>query len=214
MKQIYPDLWQTDLEMKFSSLKAHAYLLERPEGNVLIYTTRNGAELTRMKEHGPVLFHYLSHSHEVDDSLTLVRETLGAKLCCHTNVQPYLDDNLSADVIFSSPDGDVHSQTIEVISTPGHTNNNLCYAYRSPHGKTYLFTGDTIYLDRGKWKTIVFERDGGSTSDLIDSLKRLRSLPVDVILCSVAVGDYDVIEVTTDGWHAIMDSLISELEEA
>src|SRR3546814_10325429 len=40
---------------------------------------------------------------------------------------------------------------IEAIPTPGHTAGSGCYLYRSPHGRTYLFTGDTIVPDRTSW---------------------------------------------------------------
>lgn len=31
MKEIYPDLWQTRLEIPFGAVHAHAYFLQRPE---------------------------------------------------------------------------------------------------------------------------------------------------------------------------------------
>ena len=64
MKEIYPDLWQTKLEIPFGSVHAHAYFLQRPEGNVLIYSTGHAEEVARIAEMGGIKYQYLSHRHE------------------------------------------------------------------------------------------------------------------------------------------------------
>jgi glyoxylase-like metal-dependent hydrolase (beta-lactamase superfamily II) len=53
---------------------------------------------------------------------------------------------------------------IEAIPTPGHTVGSACYQYRSPHGKNYLFTGDTIWPARGSWISVTFEDDAKQSS--------------------------------------------------
>jgi len=87
----------------------------------------------------------------------------------------------------------------------------VCYRYRSPHGKKYLCTGDTIYWDRGKWATIVVSQDGGNRRDLADSLALLRTLDVDVVICSVSIGSMRVIEVAPREWSKIVDNLMRPL---
>ena len=62
-------------------------------------------------------------------------------MCCHARVELSLAEATGADVYFSTPPHEVHAGDIEVIHTPGHTDNNVCYRYASPHGRTYLFTG-------------------------------------------------------------------------
>ena len=39
MKQLYDDLWQTQVENPFAGLNTHAYFLKCKEGNVLFYNT-------------------------------------------------------------------------------------------------------------------------------------------------------------------------------
>ncbi len=207
MKRLYPDLWRTAEEKQFGVLTVHAYLLERPGGNVLFYNPRSTVDFEEISERGGIAHHCLSHCHEVDESLADVAGRFGSKLCCHALAAPYLPEAVSADVLFDSPPRE-YLGDIEVIHTPGHTDNSVCYLYRSPHGKTYLFTGDTIYLDDGEWKTIVVADDGGDEAELARSLLSLKDLQVDVVICSVSIGEMRIVEVTPDAWGNIIDGLV------
>ena len=210
MKRLYPDLWQTAEQKQFGVLTVHAYLLERPGGNVLFYNPRGAADFDEIDSLGGIAHHCLSHCHEVDESLAEVDRRFGSKLCCHALVAPYLPEALSADLVFDSPPREFLDGDVEVIHTPGHTDNSVCYRYRSPHGKTYLFTGDAIYLDGGEWKTIVVADDGGDEAELARNLAVLRDLEVDVVICSVSVGEMRIVEVTPDAWRSIIDGLVEE----
>ena len=207
MKRLYPDLWRTAEEKQFGVLTVHAYLLEHPGGNVLFYNPRSTVDFEEIGDLSGIAHHCLSHCHEVDESLAEVAGRFDSKLCCHALVAPYLPKAVSADVLFDSPPREFLGGDIEVIHTPGHTNNSVCYRYRSPHGKTYLFTGDTIYLDDGEWKTIVVADDGGDEAELASSLLSLRDLQVDVVICSVSIGEMRIVEVTPDEWRSIIDGL-------
>ena len=206
-----PRLWQTAGQKQFSTLNVHAYLLERPQGKALFYNPRSTGDFRQIAERGGITHHYLSHCHEVDESLADVAERFDSKLCCHALIRPCLAETISADMYFGSPPSEFHAGDLEVIHTPGHTNNNLCYRYRSPHGKTYLFTGDTIYLDGGEWNTLVIPGEGGSEADLASSLSFLRNLEVDVLICSVSVGEMKIIETTPDEWRSVIDDLLGAL---
>ena len=208
MKRLYPDLWRTAEEKQFGVLTVHAYLLERPGGNVLFYNPRSTVDFEEISELGAIAHHCLSHCHEVDESLAEVAGRFDSKLCCHELVKPYLPKAVSADVLFDSPPREFLGGDIEVIHTPGHTNNSVCYRYRSPHGKTYLFAGDAIYLDNGEWKTIVVADDGGDEAELASSLLSLKDLQVDVVICSVSIGEMRIVEVTPDKWRSIIDGLM------
>ncbi|MCY3824702.1 MAG: MBL fold metallo-hydrolase [Nitrospinae bacterium] len=210
MKRLYPDLSQTAEQKQFGVLTVHAYLLERQGGNVLFYNPRSAADFDEIDSLGGIAHHCLSHCHEVDESLADVAGRFGSRLCCHALVAPYLPEAVSADVFFGSPPREFLGGDIEVIHTPGHTDNSVCYRYRSPHGKTYLFTGDAIYLDGGEWKTIVVADDGGDEAELARSLAVLRDLEVDVVICSVSVGEMRIVEVTPDAWRSIIDGLVEE----
>jgi len=211
MRRLYPDLWQTAQQKQFSMLTVHAYLLDRPVGNALFYNPRSSGDFAAVADLGGITHHYLSHCHEVGDGLPGVAERFDSKLCCHAGVEPYLANTMPADVYFDSPDRELHAGGVEVIHTPGHTDNSVCYRYRSPYGRTYLFPGDTLYLDHGEWATLVVSRDGGNRRDLARSLALLRTLDVDVIICSVSIGDMKLVEVTRPEWWRIIDDLTRRL---
>ena len=211
MRRLYPDLWQTAQQKQFSTLTVHAYLLDRPVGNALFYNPRSSGDFAAVADLGGITHHYLSHCHEVGDGLPRVAERFDSKLCCHAGMEPYLANTMPADVYFDSPDRELHAGGVEVIHTPGHTDNSVCYRYRSPHGRTYLFPGDTLYLDHGEWATLVVSQDGGNRRDLARSLALLRTLDVDVIICSVSIGDMKIVEVTRPEWWRIIDDLMRRL---
>lgn len=212
MKQLYPDLWQTTLEKRYGTLQSHAYFLAHDDGNALIYHSENSADLDVVVELGGAAYQYLSHNHEITPGLWPTRDRIGAKLCGHANMQPYFGELPGLDVAFDTKSSVVHAGGFEVIFTPGHTDNNLCYLYSSLHGKTYLFTGDTIYQDRGTWNTLIMQSDGGDRDDLRQSLVDLGQRHVDVIITSVSIGPTQIVEVTQPQWRAIVAKLISDLD--
>ena len=214
MQQLYPDLWQTSPQQQFSTLTVHGYLLTRADGNVLFYNPRSTEDCGQIADLGGVAYHCLSHCHEVGPPMGRIAERFHSALCCHAQVERYLPAATPADVSFHTPPREVHAGDVEVIHTPGHTDNNVCYRYSSPHGKAYLFTGDTLYLHEGQWRTLVVGRDGGNQRDLARSLVRLRGLSVDVIVCSVAIGAMQVREVTPGEWHRLIDGLLGPLGNA
>ena len=107
------------------------------------------------------------------------------------------------DVIFE--EGDCSLEDIEILHTPGHTDGSICFFYRSPIGKSYLFTGDTIFQWNGQWATLVLRNAGGSNEALAESLLRLRDLEPDVVLWSGFVGDASFAEVTREEWKKAID---------
>lgn len=73
-------------------------------------------------------------------------------------------------------DGDVISEAgrdLKVLSTPGHTAGSVCY-YDA--GESLLYAGDTLFCE-GFGRT---DFETGSERDMIDSLKRLMTLPEEV----------------------------------
>lgn len=212
MKQLFPDLWQTLMETRFGTLQTHAYILQHSEGRDLIYVPESPATHAAINDMGGVAHIYTSHNHEISAGLFDAAQNLGAGLVGHANMQAYLPEGRRLDVAL---DGTEASRPggLRAIHTPGHTDNNLCYLYHSPHGKTYLFTGDTLYLDHGRWKTIIMAQDGGNAADLRASLRTLRDLEVDVILTSVSVGVGGPVPTTQAEWAAIIDRALTDLPD-
>ena len=69
--------------------------------------------------------------------------------------------------------GDVQ---FEIIETPGHSPGSICIYW--PEKKT-LFTGDLVF-NQGLGRT---DLAGGSTQELKNSVQKVQSLDIDVLLC-------------------------------
>ncbi len=87
----------------------------------------------------------------------------GARIIAPRNVLEDVDQQVSGGELLS-----IDGETIEVIATPGHTNEHVCYL--TAHGD--LFTGDTVL---GTGTTAIFPPDG-HMGDYIRSLRTLRAL--------------------------------------
>jgi hypothetical protein len=88
MRQVQPDVWETDVETPFPGLTTHAYLLIRNQGNVLFYNTGHLHEIDKMAELGGVAYQYLSHRDELGKSLNEIRRRFGTQLGGHSREQP------------------------------------------------------------------------------------------------------------------------------
>ena len=208
MKQLQEDLWQSTIH-GMGALNTHAYFLRRPEGNVLFYNTGNEGDLEKIAELGGIQFQLLSHRDEAGPSLNRIKNLFGSKLCCSALEAPIIGKDAQVDVPFQAEDH--HLDDIDVIHTPGHTEGSICFFYKSPYGKSYLFTGDTIFQSNAKWATLAFPRAGGSKASLAESLLRLRDLKPDIVMCSAFVGNASVVEISSDEWAQAVDDNVSRL---
>jgi glyoxylase-like metal-dependent hydrolase (beta-lactamase superfamily II) len=207
MRQIYQDLWQTTPEHPFGEhMSTHAYLLLREEGNVLFYNSAMVADYDVIAALGGIERQYLSHKDEVGPGLAEIRERFGPLLCCHKLEAGALERVCPVDVVLERRE--IHMGDLEVIPTPGHSPGSTCFLFGSPHGKRYLFVGDTIFPVWGEWGTYVSRPQ---RRKLIESLSLLRALDVDVVLSSGSVGPRSFDEVSPVQWQGIIDSCIDEL---
>ena len=199
MRQIYPDLWQTTPERPlpgFPNSICHAYLLVRKSGNVLFYSTgreaigkvADRADHDRMEELGGVGHMLLCHWHEASRSVHTIKERFAASIFSHARDAPPIEKESGVAPDLTFWDRQKLLGDIEAIPTPGHTVGSACYQYRSPHGKNYLFTGDTIWPARGSWTSVTFEDDAEQSSHRA-SLDLLATLEPDVVLSAIAPGD-------------------------
>jgi glyoxylase-like metal-dependent hydrolase (beta-lactamase superfamily II) len=207
MKQIYPDLWQTRAEHPFFGVTSHAYLLVRDTGNVLFYSSALREEYQHIRTLGGITYQYLSHRDEAGPALADIKNLFGSKLCCHRLEEPAVSKVTPVDYTFDKRE--TRPGDIEVIPTPGHTPGSVCFLTGSIGGKTYLFTGDTIFLDKGSWDTRV--NAGGSKSDLKKSLMLLRDLKPGVVISSASVGSVPFKEVSAGEWQSEVDEVVRSL---
>lgn len=209
MEQIYTDLWQTAAEHPFAGLTTHAYLLVRRNGNVLFYNSSHAEDHQHIQELSGITRQYLSHRDEAGPTMTRIRELFGSKLACHELEVPAVSQSCPVDLTFKKRG--IHLGDIEVIPTPGHTDGSTSFLYQSPNGKTYLFSGDTIFLNKGAWTTFVMPNAGGSKSDMAASLRLLRELEPDVVISSASVGDVAFEEMTPRRWLEAVDRALASL---
>ena len=193
------------------TLNTHAYFLRRPEGNVLFYNTGNDGDFEKIAEMGGIRFQLLSHRDESGPSLNRIKDLFGSRLCCSALEAPIVGKDAQVDITFQVEDR--HLGDVDIIHTPGHTEGSICFFYKSPYGKSYLFTGDTIFQSNAKWATLAFPRAGGSKASLAESLLRLRELKPDIVMCSAFVGDVSVVEITGDAWTQTIDDNVSRLRK-
>ena len=202
MRQLERDLWQSTVYQS-GILNTHAYVLERPEGNVLFYNIGHDQDVETIAKLGGIRYQLLSHRDESEPLLERIRSRFGSKLGCSSLEAPVVGRDAPVDVIFE--EGDSSLEDIDVIHTPGHTDGSVCFFYRSPTGKSYLFTADTVFQWNARWATLVLRNAGGSNEALAESLLRLRDLEPDVVLWSGFVGDVSFAEVTREEWQMAVD---------
>ncbi|MDE2971742.1 MAG: MBL fold metallo-hydrolase [Acidobacteriota bacterium] len=208
MKQLQPDLWQSTIH-RAGILNTHAYFLARPAGNILFYNTGNEADLQEMAERGGVAYQLLTHRDEAGPSQARIRARFGCKLGCSAVEAPFVGRHGEPDLLFEA--GADRIEDVAITHTPGHTDGSICFSYRSPHGKSYLFSGDTIFQWDGEWSTLVLPGSGGRAADLAQSLTKLREVSPDLVMSSGFVGEVAYREVTREGWAAVLDATIARL---
>jgi glyoxylase-like metal-dependent hydrolase (beta-lactamase superfamily II) len=208
MRQVQPDLWETEVESPFPGLTTHAYLYQRVQGNVLFYNTSQQADIAQFAELGGVAYQLLSHRDEVGESLALIRERFQAKLGIHQQDQEALSEVLKADLVFT--DRQALLDDLEIIPTPGHTPGSVCFLVQSLSGKRYLFTGDTLYLSDWGWQPGMLSFSDKTA--LAESLNLLQTLQPDLVISSAYSGQ-TAIEVVTGQWAEKVKQAMAKLEK-
>lgn len=212
MKQVQADVWETKRYSPFPGLKTHAYLLTRPDGNVLFYNTGHKEELEGMAELGGVAWQYLSHEDELGDILNTLAERFNTKLVGHVAEQAAWSKVRAPDITYDRRE--IHLGNIEVIPTPGHSPGSTCFMVTSAEGKTYLFTGDTLYLgNTNRWRAGFIDsvHEEKDRPTLADSLYLLRDLEPDVVFGSAYTGNKGFEDVSDGSWPDKVDEALRDL---
>ena len=177
METVIPRLHATSPEpLPFApSLHARAFLLERERGNILIYsTTVLEADAAAIDDLGGIARHYLNHGHEA----MFASDWIDAPMFVHENERDSVERSYGVRGTFSRRH--LFEDDFEVIPTPGHTSGATAYLWDSG-GHRALFTGDTVYLDRGEWVAAVLEGSSDRAAYL-ESLELIRELDFDVLV--------------------------------
>jgi glyoxylase-like metal-dependent hydrolase (beta-lactamase superfamily II) len=162
------------------SLDIRAFLLRRERGNLLIYSvTGLGGEARAIGDLGGISRHYLNHRHEA----MFASEWVDAPFFVHERERESVAAAYHVRGSFSSRHR--FEDDFEIIPTPGHTSGATAFLWDSGQHRV-LFTGDTIYLDRGEWVAAVL--DSSDRSAYIRSLEAIRELDFDTLVPWAATG--------------------------
>ena len=157
-----------------TSLEARAFLLTRERGNLLLYSnTAIDAHPAWIADLGGVSRRYLNHWHEA----MFPSEAAGAPLFVHEADAERTRRTMRVRATFSRRhhlDDD-----FEVIPIPGHTPGATAYLWDSGEHR-YLFTGDSVFLNRGEWRGALLE--SSDRASYLESLDLLRGLEFDVLV--------------------------------
>ena len=189
-------------------LDIRAYLLEREAGNLLLYRSdelRN--EVAAIRERGGIARQYLNHWHEAAPVCDWVARTFDAPLFVHADDAAEVSSVAHVRATFRRRH--MLDDDFEVIPIPGHTPGATAYLWDSGSHRV-LFTGDTIYLSRGRWATAVL---GSSDRErYLESLELIRGLDFDVLVPAIATaGDRPYALVGRDEIERRIDELVAEI---
>jgi len=165
------------------SLEIRAFLLQREGGNLLVYrSTALEKDVETVNSLGGISRQYLNHHHEASPACDWVANTFGAPLHVHEDDAAAAAEICNVDATFS--ERHKLDEDFEVIPVPGHTGGATAFLWDSGQHRV-LFTGDTIFFGRSKWRAAVL--DGVSNRvRYIESLELIRSLDFDLIVPGIA----------------------------
>lgn len=177
-----------------SDIGTNSYIVETDSKNAILIDAPDDADyiISQLKENALTLKKVLlTHGH-IDHTGAVydLAEKTGCEVYIHSNDKAKLyDAELSLSNYLGIPlkpyknaialsDGDVITQDeieFKVVSTPGHTSGSVCYICGD-----IMFSGDTLFY-RSMGRTDMID---GNSSDLIQSLKRLKQIDFDYTVYS------------------------------
>ncbi len=189
-------------------MQTHAYVLRRPQGNAVLYSSSTlPSEADWLREAGGVDHQFLNHRDEAGPACDWVFDTFGAPLHCHELERDAIGKQCTVHGTFRE-EGYVLPDLL-AIPTPGHCPGSTCYLWHGPDDD-YLFTGDTVYLNEGRWEVYVSR---GTTDEMIASLNRIAKLRFGFLLPGLFIGDVKDAQTDTSDVRRQTDAIISRLEQ-
>lgn len=156
-----------------SSFAAHSFLVERPDGNLMVDSPRYNRTLAESVDSlGGIAHILLSHRDDVADADRWA-ERYGARVWigeADRDAAPYATDVTPGDTVT------VISPGVGSIPAPGHTAGHVVYHIDN----RLLFTGDTLHWNHRRGEMDVFPKQTFySWAILADTIDMLAALPVD-----------------------------------
>ena len=170
-------------------LLVRAFLIQRANGNLIVYNapglTSAAGEIARL---GGAVRHLINHSHEA----MFGPQQIEAPLFVHERDQ--------AETVRSMPVAGAFAQRqtigedFELIPTPGHTPGTTTFLWDNGSHR-FLFTGDTLWMEHGRWSVVVLE--SSDRAAYIESLELMRELDFDVLVPWGAISGEPFVEFTS-----------------
>ncbi|CAN5303636.1 hypothetical protein BH09ACT1_BH09ACT1_19140 [soil metagenome] len=151
-----------------------SYLLQRPDGNVIVYNSPGVSEAAiAIRQLGPPQRLLVNHAHEA----MYGQPDLDVQIWVPEDDR--YEVGTSLDVAGTFDRREHIGPDLEVIPTPGHTAGTCSYLWDNGTNR-FLFTGDFIWIENGEWKAVVL--DPALRNQYLDSLALVRDLDFDVLV--------------------------------
>ena len=185
-----------------TDLDIRAFLLEREQGDVLIYSTK-GFDAAATKPLGGIARQYLNHWHEA----LFAAESVTAPLFVHDDDRAATSERMHVRGGFSKRHA--FEDDLEVIPIPGHTPGATAYLWEGGEHR-YLFTGDSVYVRGGEWVAAVL--DSSDRDAYVESLELIKTLDFDVLVPWAATrGESPVAHTDREDAARRIDAIIGRL---
>lgn len=160
-----------------SSFAATSYLIERPEGNVLVDSPRFAAPLVkRLEEMGGVRYMYLTHRDDVADHRKF-QEHFGCDRILHAD--DITSDTRDVEIQLTGSDPIEFAPDLLIIPVPGHSKGHTVLL----HNDKFLFTGDHLAKSEDSEELIAFRSYCWySWSEQIKSMEKLATYSFEWVL--------------------------------
>ena len=180
MNVVIPGLYASAPEpLPFApSLEIRAFLLQRDQGNLLVYSSGTlAAGAPAIESLGGISRHYLNHRHESGFGCGQIAAMFHAPLSCHEQERESVAANCKVAETFS--ERHMLDDDFEVIPTPGHTPGATAFLWDKGEHRC-LFTSDTLFFGEAGWVAALL--DTSDRDDYITSLELIRALDFDVLV--------------------------------
>ncbi|UII19108.1 MBL fold metallo-hydrolase [Fulvivirga ligni] len=180
-----------------------SYLLERPDGNVIIYNSSGISQTSQeLDQKGVSGGLFLNHHHEG----MFGKPDIDISIWIHENDRPKV--NMPITNTYGKEEkigGD-----LTIVPTPGHTQGTTSFLWDNGEYR-FLFPGDSIWVQNGQWKAVLLS--DGDRSAYLDSLETMKKLDFDFIVpWGVEEGSPAGYAISKDQKIEIFDEIIKRLE--
>ncbi len=159
------------------SFGAASYLIQRPEGNILIDSPRYTPPLVKQLEAmGGVKYMYLTHKDDVADHQKFQDRFKCDRLLHQDEIQP---NTAEVEIKLSGHEAIAFAPDLEIIPVPGHSLGHTVLLYKNK----FLFTGDHLAWSPYLEQLYAFRRFCWySWTEQIESMKKLASYTFEWVL--------------------------------